>query len=56
MTVSYAGAAVPSMAGFRTAMVVAAVVAALAAGLALLIPVSAAEATEESVEVERQRL
>ena len=56
MTVSYAGAAVPSMAGFRTAMVVAAVVAAIAAGLALLIPVAAAEATEESVEVERQRL
>ena len=37
-TVSFAGTEVPSMAGFRTAMVVAAVVAGLAAVLALLIP------------------
>ncbi|MBJ7338390.1 MFS transporter [Mycolicibacterium sp.] len=40
MTVSFAGAELPSMAGFRTAMVVAAAVAALAAILALLIPVA----------------
>ncbi|BBY31066.1 MFS transporter [Mycolicibacterium sediminis] len=43
MTVSLAGRDVPSMAGFRTALVVAAVVAALAAVLALLIPVTRAE-------------
>jgi MFS family permease len=55
MTVSFAGATVPSMAGFRTAMVVAAVVAALAAVLALLIPVAATDVTEESAEVARQR-
>ena len=40
ITVSFAGAELPSMAGFRTAMVVAAAVAALAAVLALLIPVA----------------
>jgi MFS family permease len=45
MTVSFAGSALPSMAGFRTAMVVAAVVAALAAVLALLIPVASVEAS-----------
>lgn len=39
MTVSFAGAEVPTMAGFRMALVVAACVAGLAALLALLIPV-----------------
>lgn len=38
MAVSHAGSEVPTMAGFRTALVVAACVAALAAVLALLIP------------------
>jgi DNA-binding MarR family transcriptional regulator len=40
MAVSHAGSEVPTMAGFRTALVVAACVAALAAVLALLIPLA----------------
>jgi DNA-binding MarR family transcriptional regulator len=43
MTVSFAGSQLPSMAGFRTAMVVAAAVAALAAVLTLLIPVASVD-------------
>ncbi|MDT5073761.1 MAG: hypothetical protein QOH82_3081 [Mycobacterium sp.] len=43
MTVSFAGSELPSMAGFRTAMVVAAAVAALAAVLTLLIPVASVD-------------
>lgn len=56
MTVSYAGRDVPSMAGFRTALVVTAAVAALAAVLALLIPVTRAdaEAAESSDEPRRE--
>ena len=56
MTVSYAGRDVPSMAGFRTALVVAAAIAALAAVLALLIPVTRAdaEAAESSDEPRRE--
>jgi MFS family permease len=55
MTVSFAGAELPSMVGFRTAMAVAAAVAALAAILTLLIPVpptiegSVAEVEAESL-------
>jgi MFS family permease len=50
-TVSFGGAELPSMAAFRTAMVVAAAVAALAAVLALFIPVaSVAEAPVRALE------
>ena len=57
MTVSFAGAELPSMAGFRTAMLVASGVAALAAVLALLIPVAPADvaAVGEPAEAGRQR-
>jgi MFS family permease len=58
MTVTFAGSELPSMAGFRTVMIVAAGVAGLAAILALLIPVASADviADEEPAEAERQRL
>lgn len=58
MTVSFAGSQLPSMAGFQTAMAVAAVVAGAAAALALLIPVVAAgdvTAVEELAGVPAQR-
>ncbi len=50
MTITFAGQQLPSLAGFRTALLVAAGVAAIAAGVALMIPPPAPAPVGESVE------
>jgi MFS family permease len=55
MTVSFAGSELPSIAGFRTAMAVAAAVTALAAILTLLIPVAPTPAVSDDPAAARLR-
>jgi MFS family permease len=50
MTITFAGQQLPSLAGFRTALLVAAGVAAIAAGVALMIPPAAPAPVGEPVE------